>query len=748
MKSVGVHRSGCRPVNLIIIKWIGRFLALRLLRMSCVCFTGTGQNRNGPLKGRLRHRENGMPGRIRRVATAAMACALPWASSVSVQARTSDPAPECDTGQCVTRYPADFFGRYAPVNALDMVQNLPGFVLDNGDRARGFAGTAGNVLINGERLSAKSGSPSDILLRIPAKDVERIELIRGQTGALNLPGQSVIANIIRRSGRSGTWTTGLYTRASEEEALPYGNGSYTDSFGPLQVTLGAEVERFLGLTEGEELVLAPDGTVLEVRNEQFKDPGYFLEVTSNVTWSKGRTIANFNGLFNRFSEAGGETSLRTPAGGATFELFQGDTDEENAFEIGADVERALTSTVSAKLIGLYNWEDYRETGSLVRGLVGMPGVTESAFVTDTLDTEAIARIEIDYTGIKGHALEVALEAALNRLESAFALAVLENGVLTPQDVPGAQTEVEEERLDVALTDTFRIGPLSVDAVLGAETSTIRQTGGFEEERSFFFWKPSLTLTYPLGERTQLRGRALRQIGQLNFFDFVSATDLGDNELALGNPDLAPEVTTTFDLTLDQRFGSIATVNLTAFYDRISDVQDLLPLQGILEVPGNIGDGTRAGIRGELTLPLDWIGLKGGRIDANGSWQTSSVSDPLTGADRRLSGERRWEVEMSLRQDLAQAKIAWGITLEFFDDEPFFGLDEIDTFNQERRVDGFVEYRGLEGLRFRVGFDNALGGQSRDRRVFAGGRGTAPLAFIEARENEFPTEVFFEVSGNF
>jgi len=42
----------------------------------------------------------------------------------------------------------------SPVSALDMVRNLPGFVLDDGvTAARGFGRAAGNVLIDGERMT-------------------------------------------------------------------------------------------------------------------------------------------------------------------------------------------------------------------------------------------------------------------------------------------------------------------------------------------------------------------------------------------------------------------------------------------------------------------------------------------------------------------------------------------------------------------------------------------------------------------
>src|SRR3712207_2753657 len=56
------------------------------------------------------------------------------------------------TGSGVIVYPPSFFAESRPANALDMVNRLPGFTLESVDTAvRGFAGSAGNVLVDGQR---------------------------------------------------------------------------------------------------------------------------------------------------------------------------------------------------------------------------------------------------------------------------------------------------------------------------------------------------------------------------------------------------------------------------------------------------------------------------------------------------------------------------------------------------------------------------------------------------------------------
>ena len=684
-----------------------------------------------------------------RPASAVLATALAVSAlaAAPAAARTATPEQSCSVSGCTVTYGADFFARYAPVTALDMVRNIPGFAIDDGGSARGFGGTPPNVLVDSERVSAKSESPSDLLGRIPASNVERIDLIRGQAGGLDLRGQAVVANVIRRAGAktSVAWNLRGRVRPPSERLQPRANASLSTEFGPVRLTLGTEFGTFRSFVDAAEAVTGPIGEELELRSERTRRDGEFYNASMQARMRLGETALGMNLLVDGFEADGGETSQRTPAGEPTFALFQGDGDEDSGFELGLDLERALTTDLGAKIIGLYRRNDGVGLGSLVRD-----GVPRSATRFETLDEETILRFEVDWAGLEGHLLELAVEGAVNTLESDFSLSQAgTDGVLVPQPVPGARTAVEEERADLSLSDSLQRGPLSIDAVLAGEFSTIRQTGGFADERSFAFVKPALTVTMTPRDAFQLRLRALREIGQLNFFDFVSTADLGDVELELGNPDLEPEATNTLDATVEWRPGPVASLSVTAFHDRIEDVQDLLPLTGNLEVPGNIGDGTRSGLRTELTLPLGGVGLRGGRLDLRSRWQTSEVEDPLTADPRRLSGEEAWSWDLSVRQDLTDLGIAWGASLDGQDGRTDFGLDEEDDVRRRTDLEAFVELRAIDGVLIRLSADNLLrGGVERDRRVFDGSRAAERLAFREGRLRRRVREFSLEVSGTF
>ncbi len=100
----------------------------------------------------------------------------------------------------VISYPPAFFTASQPSTALDMVSRLPGFTVDTGDSVRGFEGAAGNVLIDGQRPTTKTDDLEEILRRIPAGQVVRIDLIRGGAPGIDMQGKSVLANVVKQQG--------------------------------------------------------------------------------------------------------------------------------------------------------------------------------------------------------------------------------------------------------------------------------------------------------------------------------------------------------------------------------------------------------------------------------------------------------------------------------------------------------------------------------------------------------------------
>lgn len=242
------------------------------------------------------------------------------------------------------------------------------------------------------------------------------------------------------------------------------------------------------------------------------------------------------------------------------------------------------------------------------------------------------------------------------LDNQLQFAVDEGSGFIPVPVPGADSRVEEWRGDVQVSDSWRIDEWTLESSLGAEVSRISQSGPGGRERSFVFAKPSLTVVHaPVPDR-QTRLNLRRSVAQLDFRDFVSATNFGDDEINLGNPSLKPQNTWVAELAHERRFGEVGVATATVFFNYVRDLQDRLPLDG-QDVPGNIGDGRRWGMELETTLPMDPIGLDDARLDMDMRWQSSNVEDPVTRRSRPFSGESKFRINTRLRQDLIAAKTA-------------------------------------------------------------------------------------------
>lgn len=654
--------------------------------------------------------------------------------------------------QNVISYPAVFFEIYRPITALDMVERVPGFQIDQGGGSRGFGGAAGNILIDGERPSTKDNTAADILARISATQVERIDLIRGQAAELNLRGQAVAVNVILTdTGTSVRWQADIEQDVDSDGPTPSGSISLTDNWGKTRYTVGAEIGRFLFQNPAEEL-LFQGGEVVEFRDELEETRGHFFGGNFNSETKFDETIVNSNlEIFYERSKFF-EDSNRSPLTPEIDDFLVRQEEVEDVFslEAGADVQTPLTETLKGKAIILFNLRAEDED-SLRLNTLPVDGSDETIQLAElsTDETETIARLEFDWSGWEEHTVELDLEGAFNTLENGLTLAVDTGDGLQDIPVPGANTRVEELRGDFALSDSFEWQNLRVDSTLAAETSTISQSGPTGQKRSFFFVKPLLSLTYAPEDSRQTRLRFQRLVAQLDFLDFVSATNFEDNEVDLGNPELSPDSTWRLELSHERRFGEIGAATVTLFHDWIEDVQDLLPIGGIFEVPGNIGSGRRYGVEFEGTLPLDFLGLEEARLDLDTRWQNSRVTDPVTGRNRVLSGEREFTVNIDFRQDFVEDRWAWGWDMELIGESPNFGIDEIDRFDRGVDLGAFFETTRWFGVKMRLSAQNLLNREFlRERTIFQGRRNETPILFREFRDRYRGRSIVFTISGSF
>ncbi len=670
-----------------------------------------------------------------------------------------------DRQQRVVEYRAQFFDRYQPITALDMVRQLPGFQLDDGSGDRGFGNVVGNILINDRRPSAKEDTPSKILERIPASIVKHIDLIRSQVRGIDLQGQPIVASIMLRDDvpAASRWELSVRKTMGTSPLTPFASISRSDLWRGIEYNAGLEARRPAFGDQGTVNVQDANGATTELR---FEDrTGSRQQASGNLHGSVwlDETLFRFNteiGINNLDEQNISRREPQAPGSDPRTEFFDDEIDVLQ-FELGADVERELTSDLVGKAILLHIREDEQALFSQQSVDVAGNQTRNRVADSDSVKTESIIRVELDWARLPNHAVQINLEGAFNVLDNRFNLIEDSGGGPMPVPVPGANVRVEEIRWDLLLLETWSSARFVLDYGLGAEQSTLSQSGDVNQERSFFFLKPRAVLTHSSGLGKLTRLRLEREVSQLDFDDFVSATVFQDDDLALGNPDLRPETTWVAEVSHERRFGELGVVKLTAFHHWISDVQDLLPLTPMFEVPGNIGDGRRWGAILETTVPLDSLGLTGARLEFQARWQDSTVVDPVTLGDRVLSGrtesrrplpfdgENEYAFTLDFRQDFSAARVAWGWDLRTRAERPLFKVNELDIYDEGEELNIFIETTRWFGLKIRLHGQNLLNmSLLRDRTVFIGERRLSSVDFRELHDSTDGRRVIFSLSGSF
>jgi len=191
-----------------------------------------------------------------------------------------------------------------------------------------------------------------------------------------------------------------------------------------------------------------------------------------------------------------------------------------------------------------------------------------------------------------------------------------------------------------------------------EFSSISATGDSHNSRSFFYPKPRLLLSWSPDDKSQLRLRVEKKLGQLNFTDFAASSNLSGFGISAGTLDLRPEQRWQFEGAIERHFWERGGLVLSVLHEEVTDLQDFVPVGGGLDAAGNIPHATSDKLSITGLVPLDFLGLKNGLFKPNLYWATGSLIDPVTGERRRISNLRNINSYYDIMQDIDSLKSTW------------------------------------------------------------------------------------------
>jgi hypothetical protein len=677
--------------------------------------------------------------RLRAPSLAAVTLALSGIASAQDNAAPAGSTSETAAPTTARVFTLLDFERFAPRNALDMLNRVPGFSIQrqDEDQGRGLGQASTNVLINGQRLSSKSQDIFDQLQRISVDNVERIEIVDGAT--LDLPGLSgQVANVITRSGGiSGRYEWRTIHRPKYADPSWWGGDlSVNGSTASIEWNAAYTHGTGRGGAGGMGVITDAVGDITELRDVLIKFNGEFPRLSGSLKWTgDGGTVANLNVQYSRNKNDSINDEDRNPLTAVgSFRDFDSHG-RGSAYEIGGDIEFGL-GPGKLKVIGLErdNHNDFGQISQVI--FDDASPTTGTRFLGTSATGERIARGEYRWDKWGGN-LEVDLEAAYNKLDQTSQLFNLDPaGRFAEIPLPNSSGRVQEDRYEMILSYgrtlakrvTLRVGA-------GTENSTLEQTGPGGLTREFRRPKGFLSLAWPVREGLNVSLNVERRVGQLSFGDFLASVSLALNNANAGNVELVPTLTTESSVQLEKSWGDWGSSNLRVYRRWLDDYIDIIPIPGGGESSGNISEADLYGFNLSSTVNLDPAGWEGVRLDLNLTVEDSSVADPLTGAKRSFSNHYDREANINLRHDVPGTDWAWGIGAQYNHVQPSYRLSQVALeYEGPTYTFGFVERKNFHNLTMNFQIFNMTDGRAIFyRTVYDGLRTDGNVSFNESRD---------------
>jgi len=465
-------------------------------------------------------------------------------------------------------------------------------------------------LINGLPIkNAALGDRGEVLRAQSIKSIARVEVIRGPGSAMfGADALSGVINIITKSaadipglevgGSAGSFDSKhawlLYGGKAADWDIAFGfDAEKTAGFRP---KINADQQTLLDASMLTSASLAPGRGNLGRES---------VSVFVDAEKSEWRIRASYQGVFNQQTGAGLAGALDPDGeGGARRFTFDATYHQERLTE-----NWSATTTFSfydlAFLGGPYTLYPAGAFGAFPNGVIGNPRLFERHYGID---------FTTFYTGFDGHTVRLGAGYRYNdlyRVEDARNFDL--SGGVVPVDL-GAVRRVSEadafnteslRRLSyLFVQDEWR---LTSDWVLfaGARYDHFSDFGGTFNPRLAVVWVNShLTSKF-------LYGRAFRapSFGELSN---------KNNPVNIGNPDLEPEVTDTYEIAFDYAYSPDLRVGLSFYYYQVEDLIRFTP------VASNEGGQTGRGAE----LEFDWAVSPATRL--NGSFSLLRSEDKGTG----------------------------------------------------------------------------------------------------------------------
>ena len=638
----------------------------------------------------------------------------------------SAPTVSADGGNQVIKYQPDYFTEFQVSSALDMVFHVPGFSFNGGEDVRGFAGAAGNVLIDGQRPASK-GNLQETLGNISSAQIDHVELIVGGAPGIDMQGYRQIVNVVRKSSGKPSLQFGGNIKTFPGNAKPAGFVSYSRNKGGKTTDLYIEAFGFQdnGVNNTKRHIYSPDFS--DTSPEFINIPQLGGGTGHEEKFSHSRPFLggklSFNGDYNPIDY---DLDARYEKPSITgFEHFDM---KEIQSELGLQYEHKLGKHLSVDFNALRRHDRTSQDDLYTEG------DDQGHYTSLSLSSEHIFSGKLTWQPNDKLTYKFGAETAFNSRDNFTRYT--QNG--DEQAVPLDKVRVEEDRNEYYVIRNWQATKtINVEAGLKVETSTISVKQD-NRSQSFVYPKPNLQIVWTATDKLKLSWRTERVVGQLNFDDFASSVSLDTSVIKAGNSAIVPQKEWQNGLTLDWSFWGKGALTLGYKHAALEDTLDFTPIvtdEGVFNARGNIGEGTRDEFNTVLTLPTDKFHIKGGTLKVDYTRIKTSVTDPITHRTRAISGQNPDNYVITFDQNLTKYRTSWGVELDSLNNSEQYNATDYYHFKSERWLAVYVEYKTKNNVTMAVVVQNPAGRHDKyDRVVWTGQRDQSPLDRVEHNES--------------
>jgi len=660
-------------------------------------------------------------------------------SNTTTQASTEEIATAGAENSTVI-YPASFFQPYNPVSVNDMIDRIPGVSLSGGGGGRGL-GSGGDLLINGQRLAGKDNSPQDQLRRIAAREVDRIEIIRGTSSDLAVRGSGQVVNVVLQDAdtRASTSVEISTDRHTDGTLQPGATVSHSRQTGNINATVSLKADPQYHHNQRREISYTPGLTPTELMTEDNIRDRMAYQASALVGYRTGSHRMQLNALYGT-SDHPVEVlrQYRSPQLPQTVARTEREPIDyvKNNWELGGDYEFEFDD--GGNLLFLFIVNDDTNNNVRERFLSDASqddgAERKSLYIESNSRTrERIAQSTYSWSLTDGQDLQLGAERAQTILDSSLLIG-RESGDTEPSprygnlrpalSLSNPGSSVEEMRYEGFAVHNWTLNDrMTLESSLVYETSEISQTGTVSQSRDFQFWRPSVDYRFNITNSLQLRATVARQVQQLSFANFTATANTNDTDkdANAGNPNLVPTKEIRYELTMEYRLPNDAGVVSSRFFMR--DLEDQIgrinaspnPAQPV-SAAGNIGDAKRWGVYLDGSTRLGLLGLPDAMVSSSLYLFDSEVTNPILGTKERINGRGR--AEIGFRHDV----IDWNLNYGFDYGHPLTGgernieVNTIDSYEQGTSLTMFVSTVLFNDVTFRLESNNTLDSESCRERV--------------------------------